>query len=72
MRQKTRDESVKQYAANLILESGSFAYTEAYLASLESQIRMEIDHLGGNPKLSSIMDALSLNPPPHPNSHSPA
>ncbi|OMJ15262.1 Geranylgeranyl pyrophosphate synthase [Smittium culicis] len=61
MRQKTRDENVKHYAANLVLKSGSFIYTEQYLANLESEIRKEIDNLGGNQNLSLIVDYLSIN-----------
>ncbi|OMJ21990.1 Geranylgeranyl pyrophosphate synthase [Smittium culicis] len=61
MRQKTRDENVKHYAANLVLKSGSFVYTEQYLANLESEIRKEIDCLGGNQNLSLIVDYLSIN-----------
>ncbi|PVZ96998.1 hypothetical protein BB558_007068 [Smittium angustum] len=59
MRQKTRDENMKQYAADLILKSGSFDYTLEYLKKIETDIYNEIKVLGGNERLSAIMAALS-------------
>ena len=38
--------------------TGSFAYTEAYLHRIEEQARDEIQRLGGNSKLSGILDLL--------------
>ncbi|PVU98449.1 hypothetical protein BB559_001592 [Furculomyces boomerangus] len=59
MRQKTRNENVKLYAADLILKSGSFDYTLEYLKKIETDIYNEIEALGGNKRLSAIMAALS-------------
>ena len=49
---------MKQFAVTLMERTGSFAYTEAYLHRIEEQARDEIQRLGGNSKLSGILDLL--------------
>jgi len=58
LRQRTQDIEVKKYCIKLIEDSGSFQYTKEVLRDLDTNIRSEIDKLGGNPVLSRVMDEL--------------
>ncbi|KAF9002949.1 farnesyltranstransferase [Cyathus striatus] len=53
--------TLKLHAINhLRTKTRSFEYTEGILSTLETRIRFEIDMLGGNDKLSSLVDLLSV------------
>ncbi|KZV98872.1 terpenoid synthase [Exidia glandulosa HHB12029] len=55
--------TMKQYVVNYMRETtNSFAYTRGVLQNLESQARAEIARLGGNQKLSEIIDLLHVEP----------
>ncbi|PVU91615.1 hypothetical protein BB561_004316 [Smittium simulii] len=58
MRQKTRDNDVKKYAAQLVEHAGSIDFTINTLNSYESQIRSEISKLPQNHQLVEILDYL--------------
>lgn len=42
----------------------SFEYTLGVLASLERQVRAEIERLGGNEGLDKVLEALEIPTPP--------
>ncbi|XP_076289274.1 geranylgeranyl pyrophosphate synthase quemao isoform X2 [Lasioglossum baleicum] len=61
LRQRTKDIDVKHYCINLLEKFGSFAYTEAVLEELDKKARNEIQRLGGNPLLISLLDEILLD-----------
>ncbi|CAG8511853.1 10576_t:CDS:2 [Ambispora gerdemannii] len=60
LKQHTSSIDLKHYAVKLMQESGSFKYTEQFLAKTEQKARDEIKRLGGNPMLEKIIDLLSV------------
>ncbi|CAG8445072.1 10885_t:CDS:2 [Acaulospora morrowiae] len=60
LKQHTTSIELKQFAVNIMGETGSFEYTRHYLVKVEKEARAEIERLGGNPKLEQIMDLLSV------------
>ncbi|KAJ8670689.1 hypothetical protein QAD02_001948 [Eretmocerus hayati] len=58
LRQRTKNVEVKRYCVNLLEKSGSFAYTKSVLSDLDRQAREEVERLGGNPYLLSVLDEL--------------
>ncbi|CAG8568407.1 14142_t:CDS:2 [Ambispora leptoticha] len=60
LKQHTSSLELKEYAVKLMEGTGSFRYTEQYLAKTEKKVRDEIERLGGNPVLERIMDLLSV------------
>ncbi|XP_076646183.1 geranylgeranyl pyrophosphate synthase quemao isoform X2 [Halictus rubicundus] len=61
LRQRTKDIDVKRYCINLLEKFGSFAYTKAVLEELDQKARNEIQRLGGNPLLITLLDEILLN-----------
>lgn len=54
---------MKHYVVNYMRETTqSFSYTRKVLKNLEAQARAEIARLGGNAKLSEIVDLLHVEP----------
>ncbi|CAG8471036.1 8482_t:CDS:2 [Racocetra fulgida] len=51
---------LKQYAINIMNDTGSFEYTRNYLAKTENSVHEKIKTLGGNPLLENIIDLLSI------------
>jgi geranylgeranyl diphosphate synthase type 3 len=49
---------VKRYCVNLMEKFGSFTYTRQILSDLDRQAREEVQRLGGNPYLISVLDEL--------------
>lgn len=58
LRQRTRDVEVKKYCISLLDKYGSFSYTRKTLESLDAEARAEIQRLGGNPLMESVLDGL--------------
>lgn len=58
LRQRTKDVEVKKYCISLLEKFGSFVYTRNVLNDLNKQARDEIQRLGGNPFLVSVLDEL--------------
>jgi len=58
LRQRTTDVEVKKYCISLLEDAGSFKYSLQVLEDLDSQIRSEIEKLGGNAVLIQLMDEL--------------
>ncbi|XP_043273504.1 geranylgeranyl pyrophosphate synthase [Venturia canescens] len=58
LRQRTTDVNVKKYCITLLEKFGSFAYTRSVLEELDKSAREEIERLGGNPKLTALLDEL--------------
>jgi len=58
LRQRTRDIEVKKFCISLLEASGSFSYTREVMAELDTAIRSEVERLGGNPLITSVMDEL--------------
>ena len=58
LRQRTTDVEVKKYCISLLEDAGSFKYSLQVLEDLDSQIRSEIEKLGGNAVLMQLMDEL--------------
>ncbi|EJD49068.1 terpenoid synthase [Auricularia subglabra TFB-10046 SS5] len=57
--------TMKQYVVDYMRDkTHSFAYTRKVMQSLESQARAEIERLGGNAKLTAILDLLHVAPLP--------
>ncbi|XP_042911133.1 terpene synthase isoform X2 [Parasteatoda tepidariorum] len=60
VRQRTSDVEIKKYAVELMEKIGSFEYTRNILKELDIQARKEIEDLGHNSFLVSILDELKL------------
>lgn len=58
LRQRTKSVEVKRYCVTLLDKFGSFEYTRKVLSDLNEQAREEIERLGGNPHLVSVLDEL--------------
>ncbi|XP_051176087.1 terpene synthase isoform X2 [Leptopilina boulardi] len=58
LRQRTKKVEVKRYCVNLLEKFGSFKYTRNVLSELNEKARKEIERLGGNPYLISLLDEL--------------
>ncbi|XP_043468177.1 geranylgeranyl pyrophosphate synthase isoform X3 [Leptopilina heterotoma] len=58
LRQRTKNVEVKRYCVNLLEKFGSFNYTRNVLSELNEKARKEIERLGGNPYLISLLDEL--------------
>lgn len=56
LRQKPKSAAVKKYFISLLKKSGSLDYTVQVVLDIEKQIREEIQKLGGNPDLISLLD----------------
>jgi geranylgeranyl diphosphate synthase type 3 len=59
LKQRTTEYQVKKFAVDLLHGAGSFVYTVQYLQSLQHDAEQEIERLGGNPRLSSILTQLA-------------
>jgi len=59
LKQKTSDQEVLKFALECIKNAGSLDYTLSYVTKMENESREEITKLGGNAKLSKILDALA-------------
>ncbi|CAG8660725.1 18913_t:CDS:2 [Racocetra persica] len=60
LKQHTTSIDLKQYAINIMTDTGSFEYTRNYLAKTENSVREKIKTLGGNPLLENIIDLLTI------------
>ena len=58
LKQHTEDRSIKEYAVSYMKSQGSFDYTIAILHKLYAQCLQEIESLGGNAQLTSILSYL--------------
>ncbi|XP_022643971.1 geranylgeranyl pyrophosphate synthase-like isoform X3 [Varroa destructor] len=58
LRQRTQDYDLKKYAVSVLESLGSFDYTVARMEKLDAECRIEIDLLGGNPYLESLLNEL--------------
>ncbi|MCL4118426.1 UNVERIFIED_CONTAM: hypothetical protein GTU68_056318 [Idotea baltica] len=58
IRQRPKDLEVKKYCVSLLEKFGSIAYTKAALSDLDRTAREEIEKLGGNPLMISLLDSL--------------
>lgn len=58
LRQRTQDVEVKRYCVSLLEKLGSFRYTEEVLETLDNEARAEIERLGPNPIMQTLLDAL--------------
>jgi len=58
LRQRTEDLQVKKFCISLLEAGGSFSYTREVMAGLDTAIRSEVERLGGNPLITSVMDEL--------------
>ena len=66
LRQRTTDIEVKKYCISLLEDAGSFKYSLKVLEELDSEIRNEIEKLGGNAVLVQLMDELKNWQPKNP------
>ncbi|CAG8651576.1 7016_t:CDS:2, partial [Cetraspora pellucida] len=58
LKQHTTSIELKQYAVNIMNDTGSFEYTRNYLTKTENLVREKIENLGGNPLLEEIIHLL--------------
>ena len=58
LKQKPSDREVLSYAVECVKKTNSFEYTVAYIRKVEKQAKEEISRLGGNQRLSKIIEAL--------------
>lgn len=58
LRQRTTDIEVKKYCIKLLESKGSLEYTKSVLHELDARARAEVDRLGGNELLISVLDEL--------------
>ena len=59
LKQKPHDHEILNYAVECVKRTGSFEYTVSYIRKVEKQAKEEISRLGGNPKLSKILESLA-------------
>jgi len=59
LKQRTESEQVKRYAIEYMNECGSFEYTLAALKTLRDEMLREVEELGGNDVLVSLIQSLS-------------
>lgn len=60
LKQKPDSIDAKKQAIRLICETGSIAYTQRYLQSLEVRLRMSVSSLGTNPELEALLASLNI------------
>ncbi|XP_033122311.1 geranylgeranyl pyrophosphate synthase-like [Anneissia japonica] len=60
LRQRTEDVEVKKLCVKRLQELGSFEYTRTILEELEERVLAEIESLGGNPDLTTLIKQLSV------------
>lgn len=60
IRQRTTDIEIKMYALDIMEKLGSFDYTRKVLNDLDRQAREEIERLGHNAFLISVLDELKM------------
>lgn len=58
LRQRTRNVDVKKYCVKLLDNFGSFEHTRKVLTQLDADARKEVENLGGNPLMITILDEL--------------
>lgn len=58
LRQRTRDVEVKKYCVTLLEKLGSFQYTRETLEALDKEARNEVEMLGPNPIMNTLLDDL--------------
>ena len=58
LRQRTRDVEVKKYCVSLLEKLGSFKYTRETLEALDKEARNEVEMLGPNPIMNTLLDEL--------------
>lgn len=58
LRQRTRDVEVKKYCVSLLEKHGSFAYTRETLEALDTEARNEVELLGPNPIMMTLLNEL--------------
>lgn len=58
LRQRTRDVEVKKYCVSLLEKLGSFKYTRETLEALDKEARNEVELLGPNPIMNTLLDEL--------------
>ncbi|GFR92131.1 geranylgeranyl pyrophosphate synthase-like [Elysia marginata] len=58
VRQRTTDNDIKKYCVECLEKFGSFEYTRQVLVDLENQLLTEIEKLGGNQFLASLVKEL--------------
>ncbi|CAG8636860.1 4430_t:CDS:2 [Dentiscutata erythropus] len=61
LKQHTNSIELKQFAVNIMNETGSFEYTRNYLEKTEKMVREKIEKLGGNIILEKIMNLLRID-----------
>jgi len=61
VRQRTTDIEIKKYALDIMEKKGSFEYCRKVLKDLDTQAREEIQQLGHNSFLLSVLDELKVN-----------
>ncbi|KAH8556571.1 geranylgeranyl pyrophosphate synthase [Umbelopsis sp. PMI_123] len=60
LKQKSTSVELKRFGLQLLEKTNTFNYCLEFLKDMEQQARVEIKHLGANPKLDKIMDMLSV------------
>uniref|UniRef100_A0A7S4JG93 Geranylgeranyl diphosphate synthase n=1 Tax=Odontella aurita TaxID=265563 RepID=A0A7S4JG93_9STRA len=60
LKQRTDDTDVKHYAQKLMKEAGSLHYTREKCISIKRDIVSQIEELGGNPPLLSLIEKLDV------------
>lgn len=58
LRQRTGDVEVKRYCIGLLEKLGSFKYTQEVLDDLDKEARKEVEKLGPNPIMESLLNDL--------------
>lgn len=58
LRQRTKDVEVKKYCIHLLEKLGSFEYTRNILKQLDAEARAEVEHLGPNEYMNTLLDEL--------------
>jgi len=56
LRQRTKDNEVKKYCVQLLEKFGSFEYTRKKLKQLHDEAISEVQKLGGNPLMESVIE----------------
>lgn len=60
LKQRTKDIEIKKFAVKLMEEKGSFKYTLGVLEKLDTETRNEVETLGDNPHLTTLLNELVL------------
>lgn len=58
LKQRTKDVELKKYAVAYMKDTGAFERTRVKLEEIVTEIRREIEQLGGNEPLEAIVNAL--------------